>query len=185
MIVLGFLNNQPLYGYKIGQIISEGKISVWTGIRLPSIYKALQTLERKKCIKGTEMSEGYSPPRTVFTITSKGKEYLRDILKKNLVDECDNIHDFWLSISFANNIFGKNEILELIDQYLANLEQANDLRELKHCEKMKAECSVPFAHKHLMDLSVRLQSIQQKTIRELKEAIIADKYSEYLIPEEN
>jgi DNA-binding PadR family transcriptional regulator len=32
LVVLSFLKRQPMYGYKIGQIVEEMKMSVWAGI---------------------------------------------------------------------------------------------------------------------------------------------------------
>lgn len=183
MVVLGFLNNQPMYGYQIGQIISERKFIVWTGIKLPSIYKAMQTLETKKCIIGQEVTDGNNPPRTVYTITPAGKRYLRELLSKAISEVMENPQEFWAAISFANNIFSKFEMLELIGKYKCFLHSLSRSGAMKHCDELLAGCKTPFAHQHLFDLGDRIKEVQLKTIEELEQAIKDDKYKDYFLNE--
>jgi DNA-binding PadR family transcriptional regulator len=183
MVVLGFLNNQPMHGYQIGQIISERKFLVWTGIKLPSIYKAMQTLEAKQYISGQELTEGNNPPRKVYTLSTSGKEYLRALLSKAISEEMDAPQDFWLAISFANNIFRKMEMLNLINKYKDFLHTLSRFGAMKHCDDMLAGCKAPFAHQHLFDLGDRIKEVQLKTITELEQAIKDDKYKDYFLKE--
>ncbi len=183
MVVLGFLNNQPMHGYQIGQIISERKFLVWTGIKLPSIYKAMQTLEAKHYISGQELTEGNNPPRKVYTLTPSGRCYLHELLSKAISEELDTPQDFWTAISFANNIFSKSEMLELIGKYKAFLNTLTRLGAMKHCDEILSGCRAPFAHQHLFDLGDRIKDVQLKTIEELENAIKENKYEDYFLNE--
>ena len=86
LVVLGFVHKRPMYGYLIGQIVEEQKFPVWAGIKLPSIYKAMQTLEEKKYISGEQVSEGNNPPRTVYSLTPAGDKYFHELVENYLND---------------------------------------------------------------------------------------------------
>lgn len=181
LVVLGFLNTQPMYGYKIGQIVSERKFTVWSGIKLPSIYKAMQTLENTKHISGKEVSEGNNPPRTVYTITEKGKKYLREMLILALKDENETPQSFWQALSFTNHIFTKDEMIMIIDKRIHFFAELPAKEDVKRCTEMIESGKAPFVHKHLVDLGERFRRVQIKTLREVRDSISSDQYDDYFI----
>ncbi len=78
LAILGFLREQPLYGYELKQII-EKVMGDWADIAFGSIYFALKKLAEEGFVEkaGTER-EGGRPSRTVYRITEAGRrEFLR------------------------------------------------------------------------------------------------------------
>ena len=100
LVVLGFLNRKPMYGYEIIQYTKMHALDVWAGVKMPSIYKALQRLETNKYISGKQIVEGNNPPRKVFTIKKIGTQYFREILKYFLGSKSELNVDFWMATSF-------------------------------------------------------------------------------------
>ena len=47
MVVLGILNERPMYAYEFKEIIAERGFEHWAGIQLRSIYKAMESLQAK------------------------------------------------------------------------------------------------------------------------------------------
>jgi len=183
MVVLGFLNNEPMYGYRIGQMVSEQRFSIWAGIKLPSIYKALQTLESGAYICGQQIAEGNNPPRTVFSLCPKGREYLRKLLYKSLTGEQDSPHEFWIALSFSNRIFTKQEMLQVIDKRLSMITEIEIMHKTPHCSEFMKTGVDPFAMKHLKALGTRFHQDVILTLEELKEDIVQDRLSESFISE--
>ena len=74
LVILGLLRERPLYGYEIKQIIEE-HMSDWTSIAFGSIYFALDKLAEEKFVEKVEVEqEGKRPSRSVYQITSTGRE---------------------------------------------------------------------------------------------------------------
>ena len=83
MVILGLLRERPLYGYEIKQIIEE-HMSDWTSIAFGSIYFALDKLAEEKFVEKVEVEqEGKRPSRTVYQITSAGREEFLRLLREN------------------------------------------------------------------------------------------------------
>ena len=106
LMLLGFINNKPMYGYEILNTIAEKKMDIWIGIKPPSVYNALKILENKKYINGKQITEGNNPPRTVYEITTLGKNYLTKLIKINSRNFMEG-HEFWFAISFSQLILTK------------------------------------------------------------------------------
>ncbi len=183
MVVLGFLNNEPMYGYKIGQMVSEQRFSIWGGIKLPSIYKALQTLESGDYICGQQIAEGNNPPRTVFSLCPKGKEYLRKLLYKSLSGEQDSPHEFWIALSFSNRVFTKQEMLKIIDRRLSLINDIETMHKAPHCSEFIEHGAAPFGMKHLKALGTRFHRDVILTLNELRDDIVQDRLSDSFISE--
>ena len=78
LILLGLLQERPLYGYEIKQIIEE-HMGDWTSIAFGSIYFALDKLTEEGFVeKVATEQKGNRPSRSVYQVTAKGKtEFLR------------------------------------------------------------------------------------------------------------
>ena len=73
MIILQYLNHKSMHGYKlITEISKDFGVYVGNG----SIYPVLRILEKKGYVKSTWTTDA-EKPRKVFSLTSKGKSFLR------------------------------------------------------------------------------------------------------------
>lgn len=172
LVVLGFLNRKPMYGYEIIQFTKMHALDVWAGIKMPSMYKALQRLEAKKYISGKQVVEGNNPPRTVFTITKKGIQYFREILKYFLGSKSELNVDFWMAISFMAKGISKELFLQLLDQRIDKI--------TTHIKHHKEECDlpeeekkkIPFYIQILMEMGEEMHKAEKRNLIKLKSEIL-------------
>ena len=83
LVILGLLRENPLYGYEIKQIIEE-HMSDWTSIAFGSIYFALDKLAKEGFVEKVSVEkEGKRPSRSVYQITSAGREEFMRLLRES------------------------------------------------------------------------------------------------------
>lgn len=86
LVVLGHLSITPLHGYELIRHFEKKGIDMWIKIKTPSVYKALQRLEKSGMITGKMQESENTPPRKVYTITAEGRGYLRELIDCFLLD---------------------------------------------------------------------------------------------------
>jgi DNA-binding PadR family transcriptional regulator len=132
MVILGFLRGSPLYGYEIKQRI-EHVMGDWTDIAFGSIYFALKKLDEEGFIRktGTEQEAG-RPSRTVYEITSAGREEFMRLLRGVWGNVERQSFDFDIALSFIgalpaqevkDNLRKRIAGLEHVLQYIGSHEQ--------------------------------------------------------------
>ncbi|MDZ4181289.1 MAG: PadR family transcriptional regulator [Candidatus Cloacimonadaceae bacterium] len=179
MIVLGFLNHTPMHGYQIGLIVEQGEFPVWAGIKLPSVYKAMQSLEKSRHIRGEETREGNNPPRTVYHINLKGKILLTQMLNDYLADSRLSDRDWWLALSFSHQCIGKEALVAYIDTRVIKLRDKDRERRQSKCLEETASGRIPFVHKHLIGLARSIQRAEIKALKELRLDILQNEHPEF------
>ena len=177
MIVLNFLNRRPMYGYQIGQIVEQQRMPAWSGVKLAAIYKSMQNMEQQRYIKGEEQREGNNPPRTVYKITAKGREYLRQLIKKALDDVNSFPTDWWMALSMARNSISKADLLESLEHRLEHLSKVkmNKCKESEHFKETN-DVDRPFMFEEAMNLGRLWIKDEIKVLENLKQAINEGKY---------
>ena len=172
LVVLGFLNRKPMYGYEIIQFAKMKGLDVWAGIKMPSIYKALQRLEAKKCISGKKVVEGNNPPRKVFTITKTGIQHFRETLKYFLASKSELNVDFWMAISFMGNGITKKLFLQLLDERMdkisIHIKHHKEGCNISEEEKKK----IPFYIQILMEMGEEMHEAQKRNLIKLKNEVL-------------
>lgn len=83
LILLGFLIVLPQHGYQINEFI-EKNLSTLTDMKKPTAYATLDKLSKNGYIDVQLEQEGNRPPRKVFSINQKGKDYFYELLLENL-----------------------------------------------------------------------------------------------------
>lgn len=184
MVVLSFLKDKPFHGYQIGQLVEQLKLPSWTGITLPAIYKAMQNLEKTKHIRGEEMREGNNPPRMVYHLNQKGREYLRQIVCEYLNGNTPWDRDWWLALHFADQAITKKEMLSAIENRINKLKDVVKLKR-EHIRNIPEELKsrLPFVHSHLLALSMRYMRSELRTLEELKWDIQSGEHDAFFLPE--
>jgi DNA-binding PadR family transcriptional regulator len=81
MVILGFLRRGSLHGYELKRII-ERDMGDWAGIAFGSIYFALSKLAEEGSVTAKEEEGEGKPSRIVYTITKKGREEFRVLLRE-------------------------------------------------------------------------------------------------------
>jgi DNA-binding PadR family transcriptional regulator len=179
MIVLGFLNEAPMYGYRIGQIVESKQFSIWAGIKLPSIYKAMQTLQQKGYIAGEQKVEGNNPPRMVYSINSKGKKYLVELLNGFLKGVEENSRDFWLALSFARQLITRKQLKTALEARMKLLSEHLNTDFACKCETLVLEKKVPIIHRHLVKIGERSMRAELETMQELLQQMNEPEYNDF------
>jgi DNA-binding PadR family transcriptional regulator len=184
MIVLSLVGEKPMHGYQIGQLVDQLRLPLWEGITLPAIYKAIQTLEKKKFIRGEEVRESNNPPRMVFNLESKGRKYLAEMVRGYLEEVQKHGHEWWFTLIFAKKVMHKAEMLELIKKRMSCIE---DIGKLKHERKEMLwpldKDKVPFVHLHMMALGERCAKMELKSLQEFYDDIASGNHDSFFLAE--
>ena len=99
MVVLGVLNERPMYTYEFKQIIQERGYEHWAGIQLRSVYKAMESLVKKGYIKGTQKIHPNKNFVMVYEVNDTGRCYLKRLVEKAFYSNVGQV-DIWLAIAF-------------------------------------------------------------------------------------
>jgi DNA-binding PadR family transcriptional regulator len=176
LVVLGFLNRQPMHGYEIISYFEKRGIEMWTRVKTPSVYKALQRLEKKNYITGEMKQEGNNPPRKVFTITATGIEYFMETLRSFLWGEgkFQTPFDFWNAFRFIQKNITRSEFARILENRELKLAEMDKKMREKH-QKAK-ECGempeFPFYGKILHNSMHEMKASELKLLNELKAAAL-------------
>ncbi len=174
LVVLGFLDQQPMHGYEIIGYFEKRGIEMWTRVKTPSVYKALQRLEKKEYITGEMKREGNKPPRKVFTITGSGKEYFMEILRSFLwgKGQFQTPLDFWNALRFVQKNITQSEFLRMLGNREMKHEEMEKIMKEKH--KHAVECGnmpdFPFYAKIVHKSMRKMKALELEIINEMKAA---------------
>ncbi|MBP7205942.1 MAG: PadR family transcriptional regulator [Candidatus Cloacimonetes bacterium] len=182
LVVLGFLNRAPMYGYQIGHVTEKFGLPVWAGIKLPSIYKALQDLDASQHIEGEQVTEGNNPPRTVFHINARGRKFLAEMVRQNLISAKISSQDWWLTLSFAWQSVTREFLAAAIQTRLESLKRSKTQADRSGCQDLLVEGGLPFVHSHILNLGLRHHRVEQKTLRELLADVQGRADNDFFIP---
>ncbi len=83
LVLLGLLMGQSQHGYQINEFI-EKNLSTVTDMKKPTAYATLDKLSQKGYIDVETEQEGNRPPRKVYSINERGREYFFNLLLQNL-----------------------------------------------------------------------------------------------------
>ncbi len=184
MVVLSFVGATPMHGYQIGQLVEKYDLPHWTGVTLPSIYKAMQSLEKLNYIRGEEMREGNNPPRKVYQLNPKGRDYLRRIVCGYLREFKKLDLDWWMALFFARKTMRKEDFLELLEERIAYLKQVRKAKQSHRGDESRPDASLlPFIHDHILTLSDRYLRSELRTLQEVVAAVKSGARDDFFVQE--
>lgn len=179
LVVLGFLKWQRMHGYQIGQIVESFGLPAWAGIRLPSVYKALQVLEAGHYIRGEQETEGNTPPRKVYHINEKGRALHARLVREYLTEPSLSGQDWWLVLSFAQGTISREELLTAIEARIKRMEDLRLRMRDSDCSQRAESGELPFVHSHIARLGKRHHNAELTTLREILKDIRAGGHDEF------
>ncbi|MBE7468560.1 MAG: PadR family transcriptional regulator [Anaerolineae bacterium] len=114
--LLGFLRQQPMYGYEIHQQLSEatGLGLVWR-LKQSQLYALLTKLEREGFVSTTIEYQEARPPRKMFELTEAGRQAFRDWVQRPVGQGRKLRLDFMAKLYFAR-FEGPEVAARLIEQ---------------------------------------------------------------------
>jgi DNA-binding PadR family transcriptional regulator len=142
--ILGSLREAPAHGYLVAQRFSTGnELGLLYHLEQSAVYALLHDLEDRGLITGVHDDSGVRPPRTLFSITDAGEDYLRSWLALPVEPIRRMRLDFLLKLHFTARQ-SPNEAralvagqLEVCESYLSELQS-----EIASLEPNSLECLI-------------------------------------------
>ncbi|MCF7858907.1 MAG: PadR family transcriptional regulator [Candidatus Cloacimonetes bacterium] len=173
LIVLGLLMEQPMHGYKIVSFFEKRGLVFWTKVKIASVYKALQRLEKKGYIVGEMKQEEHNPPKKVFTITEDGHQHFLKILRNFLFQEDVQASpmDFWHAVRFVKNNITRSEFIRALSIHEQKIRElmASILEKRQKVMQKEDASTFPFYVEIMMNKMNEIMKVQLQTISELQE----------------
>ena len=172
LVVLGFLKRKPMHGYEMAGFFEKRGIDMWIKIKTPSIYKALNRLEKKELISYKFVQSKNSPPKKVYSITKNGKEYFNELLHSILTDDkIISPFDFWNALRFAKGNLTKKEFVSIMDLRLEIIKK-KEQHMLKRHNKAELEGKfneIPFYFKTVMQSFTEIREITKAALVKVRD----------------
>jgi DNA-binding PadR family transcriptional regulator len=123
LTVLTLIGSGAKYGYEISKILEERGYREWVDIEMPSVYKALNELEKKNLIGGKKQQAQNRPSKKTYTLTNKGQRILKEQIRMCLRNppKSKTLFDLGLSAVF---LLSQEEVLDALREQVNNIENA-------------------------------------------------------------
>ena len=84
LVVLSYLEQKPMHGYELNQVLESHDAKDWAGISRPQVYYSLNKLKKMRFIHRVSNASGpLGPDKQVFELSESGKKILRDSVSKD------------------------------------------------------------------------------------------------------
>lgn len=84
LLVLGLLDERPMSGYDIQQMLKVMDAEHWGGVLVGSIYHALKKMEAEGLVEVISVEQTGHRQKAVYQITEKGSAYLKKLVRDAL-----------------------------------------------------------------------------------------------------
>ena len=128
-MLLGLIDKKPVNAYEIIKILESMNVKWWYNIADSTVYATLRTLDKKGYIVGESEKNGNMPFRTVYSISDKGKEALRDTLKKSILSFDYDTNTFSIAAFFLDFFDIEEQVMllkkriEILEKYIEGIEK--------------------------------------------------------------
>ncbi len=121
VLILYYLSIKSTHGYEIQKFIQTNHMDRWTKIQSGSIYYALSKLEKQGFILLKEEIGSGSKARKIYVITDKGRDELKELVKKELDNELFEIGSDKFIIYPMLNTLDKEIMISQINNHINKL----------------------------------------------------------------
>lgn len=142
-MMLGLINQQPQNAYEIIKNLEIMNVKWWYNIADSTVYATLRTLDKKGFIVGVSEKNGNMPLRTVYSISNKGKEALRDTLSKSILSFDYDTNVFSIAAFFLD-FFEPSEQISLLEKRVEILKKY--IEGIEKWILQQADESIPLHH---------------------------------------
>ena len=128
-MLLGLIDKKPVNAYEIIKILEYMNVKWWYNIADSTVYATLRNLDKKGYIIGASEKNGNMPFRTVYSISDKGKEALRDTLINSILSFDYDTNTFSIAAFFLDFFDAKEQItllekrIEILKKYIEGIEK--------------------------------------------------------------
>lgn len=130
-LLLGIIYKKPLNAYEITKLLDYMNIKWWFNVADSTVYTTLKNLEKRGFVKGTIERAGNMPDKTIYSLTEKGRDGLKETIKKSVLQFNYDTNIFTIA-AFFMDILGTKEKkvllerrLEILQSYLAGISKQN------------------------------------------------------------
>lgn len=131
-LLLGIIYEKPLNAYEITKLLDYMNIKWWFNVADSTVYTTLKNLEKKGFVEGTIERVGNMPDRTIYSLTVKGRDELKETIKKSILQFSYDTNIFTIA-AFFMDILETNEQkkllekrLDILQSYLAGICKQNN-----------------------------------------------------------
>lgn len=124
-LLLGIIYDKPLNAYEITKLLNYMNIQWWFYIADSTVYTTLKNLEKRELITGTVEKVRNMPDRTIYSLTEKGQNELKDTIRKSIVQFHYDTNIFTIA-AFLINILEDEEAIKLLKERLQILQSYLD-----------------------------------------------------------
>ena len=153
VLLLGIIYKKPLNAYEITKMLDHMNIKWWFNVADSTVYATLKTLKNKELIEGTIEKVGNMPDRTIYSLTDKGKDELRENIRQSILHFDYDTNIFTIAAFFID-ILEKEEKKNLLEERLSILQSY--LSGIRKQDNELWEQEVPAAHvanlRRMMDI---------------------------------
>ena len=103
LLLLGILQRGDMHGYRLNDHVQD-IMRMYTDIKKSTIYYTLEKLEKDGFVDQEVEREGRRPERRVYRISSKGREYFFELLRKYLGDYTRTYYADDIGIAFIEQL---------------------------------------------------------------------------------
>ncbi len=111
--ILGYLSMKPLSGYDIKKLFNMSAAYFWPADQA-QIYRTLKSLERDGLIEVSGFAQNAGPSKTLYTITERGREVMRNWLLNPTLSDFVARLPFLVQLFFSGAL-NREELLNFID----------------------------------------------------------------------
>ncbi len=167
MIILGELNKKPSHGYELSKTIREQGMHNHSGIKIPSVYKSLNKLEKKGYIAGIKIEGDKNPSRTVYQLSEEGYQYFTDLVRKSLITYKKTRNEFWIALNYIDNIISRDDFLKALNERIANINAEVD----KLTGQLHSPGNLPLQVEYMLKMSLKFKNAEIEVLNEMLNTI--------------
>lgn len=168
LIILGLLFKKDLHPYEVMHIMKERAMENYIKINYGTLYYNVEQLHKRGDITVKEVvHEGNRPDKTVYTITSQGRERFMQLLHKQFQDSTPMYHPLHPALMFTQHAdpFTVRQAMERRGEKLE--ENIHRLRGIME----GLEGQIHWANMHIMKNGLMHKEIELKWVRQFLEEL--------------
>lgn len=129
LVILGLLMEGDKHPYEIQQVMHERNMEQYIKMAKGSLYYAVEQLLNKDLIEVKKVvTDQTRPDKTIYSITTKGKEAFQQLLKKQIQTESTHFHPMYTALAFIHH--GEEDVIrEALTERIAHTKMQLEMLE--------------------------------------------------------
>lgn len=157
LIILGSLHQSPKSAYDLQKQIETRNLSRWVKIGSFTVYKKVVQYETKGYVVSEAVKNGNMPEKTLYTLTPKGEETFKNLMKKFSLTETRVFLDFnavIVNLSLVDDDFA--------DECIANIKNSIQNTKKQIMEQLPTHKDIPLFGRTILEQQFLLLETLEK-----------------------